>query len=64
MLKGIVGIELVELQIVGKVKLSQNRPEVDRQRVAAGLATGSPDEQAIAAAVARSADAVARSVGE
>ena len=54
MLRGIVGIELVDLEIVGKVKLSQNRPEGDRRRVAAGLAEGSPADQAVADAVARS----------
>jgi transcriptional regulator len=54
MVRGIVGIELVELELVGKLKLSQNRTEDDRRRVAAGLSTGSPAEQAIADAVAGS----------
>lgn len=55
MLRGIVGIELVDLQIVGKMKLSQNRPEVDQHRVAAALAAGSPDEQAVGRIMPRSA---------
>ena len=38
MLRGIVGIELVDIEIVGKSKLSQNRPREDQRRVAAGLA--------------------------
>lgn len=47
LVRGIVGIELVDLQIVGKLKLSQNRPEVDQQRVAAALTSGSAEEQAV-----------------
>jgi transcriptional regulator len=35
-LKGIVGLRLVISRIEGKVKMSQNRPEADRQGVAAG----------------------------
>jgi transcriptional regulator len=43
MLRAIVGIELVQLQIVGKHKLSQNRPVDDRIAVADGLdALGDP----------------------
>ena len=48
MLRGIVGIELLDLQMVGKLKLSQNRPEADQQRVAAGLAARSPGEREVA----------------
>src|SRR5260221_480976 len=33
MLRGIVGIEMVDLQIVGKRKLTKNRSDEDRQRV-------------------------------
>jgi transcriptional regulator len=36
-LKGIVGIEIEITRIEGKWKVSQNRPEADRQGVAAGL---------------------------
>jgi transcriptional regulator len=36
-LKGIVGIEIEISRIEGKWKVSQNRPEADRQGVAAGL---------------------------
>jgi transcriptional regulator len=54
MLRGIVGIELVDLQIAGKLKLSQNRPEVDQQRVTAELGKGSATERAVADAMARS----------
>lgn len=54
MLRGIVGIELVDIDIVGKIKLSQNRPLEDRRRVAAGLASRSPREQATAGEMAGS----------
>jgi len=37
LVRGIVGIELVDLQIVGKHKMSQNRSVEDRVAVAAGL---------------------------
>ena len=36
-LKGIVGVEIEITRIVGKWKVSQNRPEPDRKGVAAGL---------------------------
>ncbi|MCU1358846.1 MAG: transcriptional regulator [Ilumatobacteraceae bacterium] len=55
MVRGIVGIELTDLQIVGKVKLSQNRSIEDQQRVVAGLAVRSAGEQAIARAMKHSA---------
>jgi transcriptional regulator len=42
-LKGIVGIEIEISRIEGKWKASQNRPEADRQGVAAGLREGSGD---------------------
>lgn len=54
MLRGIIGIELVDLQIVGKAKLSQNRPEVDQQRVATALSAGSAGEQAVGRAMSGS----------
>jgi len=49
MLKAIVGIEIPIARLEGKWKLSQNRPEVDRLGVAAGLAAR---DDAMAAAVA------------
>jgi transcriptional regulator len=48
MLQGIVGFEIEITAITGKFKLSQNRPAVDRERVAAALASGSPGEQDVA----------------
>jgi transcriptional regulator len=53
MLKGIVGIELPIARLEGKWKMSQNRPPVDRARVAAGLAADG--EEAVAAIVAERA---------
>jgi transcriptional regulator len=51
MLKAIVGFELVIETLEGKWKMSQNRPEADRQGVVAGLARegGSADVAAIVA---------------
>src|SRR5262245_24845181 len=40
-IKGIVGVEIEILEIDGKWKVSQNRPEADRTRVAAALADAS-----------------------
>jgi transcriptional regulator len=37
MLRGFIGFELTITRLQGKVKMSQNRPEADRARVAAGL---------------------------
>jgi transcriptional regulator len=51
MLRGIVGIELTDLQVVGKSKMSQNRPVADQRQVAAGLDARSPGEQAVARAM-------------
>jgi transcriptional regulator len=51
MVRGVVGIELAELQIAGKAKLSQNRPVQDQQRVSEGLSTRTPDERAVADAM-------------
>ena len=38
MLRGIVGIELVDVRVEGKAKLSQNRSVADRTAVADGVA--------------------------
>jgi transcriptional regulator len=40
-IKGIVGVEIEILEIDGKWKVSQNRPEADRTRVAAALGNAS-----------------------
>lgn len=55
LLRAIVGIEIVDLRIEGKAKLSQNKGDVDRARVAHGLAGGSPAAQAVARAMQDSA---------
>jgi transcriptional regulator len=49
MLRGIVGFEIELTRLTGKFKLSQNRTPDDRQRVAAALGSGAPDEQGVAA---------------
>jgi len=51
LLRAIVGIELTEERWEGKRKLSQNRNEDDIAAVAADLATGTPAEQRVAAAM-------------
>lgn len=49
LLKGIVGLELPIARIEGKWKMSQNRPEVDRQGTLEGLeSTGDPADHAVA----------------
>ncbi len=48
-LKAIVGIELEVIEITGKAKLSQNRPEIDHDSVRDNLAQGSPSERNVAA---------------
>jgi transcriptional regulator len=48
MLRGIVGFELRITRLIGKFKLSQNRPGDDAQRVAQALAEGGETEQAVA----------------
>jgi transcriptional regulator len=54
MLRGIVGIEMRVESLVGKFKLSQNRPEADREGVVEGLAgLGHPDAAAMAGLVRR-----------
>ena len=49
MLKNIVGFRIPITRIDGKFKLSQNRPDPDRENVRRAHSTGSPDEQALAA---------------
>jgi transcriptional regulator len=49
MLHNIVGFRIPISRIEGKFKLSQNRPDADRHNVQAAHATGTPDEQALAA---------------
>jgi len=51
LVRGVVGIELVGVTFEGKAKLSQNKGEDDVARIAAGLAAGSPTDQAVAAAM-------------
>jgi len=53
MLKGIIGFRIPIARIEGKFKLSQNRPEIDRQNVRAAHASGDADQQALAAWMAR-----------
>lgn len=42
-LRGIIGLRMPITRIEGKRKMSQNRPEADRQGVADGLATSDRD---------------------
>jgi transcriptional regulator len=51
-MKGIIGIEIPIARIEGKWKVSQNRPEVDRAGVAAGLREGGEQSAVMAALVA------------
>jgi transcriptional regulator len=51
-MKGIVGVEIPVSRIEGKWKVSQNRPEVDRAGVVAGLRGGGEQAEAVAALVA------------
>jgi transcriptional regulator len=51
-MKGIVGVEIPIAKIEGKWKVSQNRPEVDRAGVVAGLRGGGEQAEAVAALVA------------
>lgn len=53
MLAGIVGFRIPITRIEGKFKLSQNRPEVDRRNVQVAHAAGDPDQQSLAAWMAR-----------
>lgn len=45
-LRGIVGIEITVSQLIGKWKVSQNRPEADRRGVHAGLIQDGEDDMA------------------
>ena len=49
MLAGIVGFRVPIARIEGKFKLSQNRPEADRNNVRAAHAAGTPSQQSLAA---------------
>jgi transcriptional regulator len=53
MLAGIVGFRIPIDRIEGKFKISQNRDEPERRNVRAAHATGTPDQQALAAWMAR-----------
>ncbi len=53
MLAGIVGFRIPISRIEGKFKLSQNRTEPERRNVHASQAAGTPDQQALAAWMAR-----------
>jgi len=53
MLAGIVGFRIPIARIEGKFKLSQNRAEGDRLNVRKAHAAGDPDQQALAAWMAR-----------
>lgn len=55
MLKAIVGVEIVLTSLVGKWKMSQNRPRADREGVVAGLAQWPGDETAAMAQAVRDA---------
>ena len=52
MIKGIVGVEIPIDRIEGKWKVSQNRPEVDRAGVVAGLRNGGQAAEAMSNLVA------------
>ena len=51
LLRGIVGIEVVDVRIEGKAKLSQNKDADDRHRIAEGLEPIGADERAVAGAM-------------
>jgi transcriptional regulator len=53
MLAGIVGFKIPIARIEGKFKISQNRDPEERRNVQAAHAAGTPDEQALAAWMAR-----------
>jgi transcriptional regulator len=53
MLAGIVGFRIPIARIEGKFKISQNRAPEERRNVQAAHTAGSPDEQALAAWMAR-----------
>ena len=51
MVRAIVGIELIDLRVAAKRKLSQNRDDTDRAGVVAALAEGTTGQRATAAAM-------------
>lgn len=53
MLAGITGFRIPIARIEGKFKLSQNRAEAERRNIHAAQSSGTPDEQALAAWMAR-----------
>ena len=53
MLAGIMGFRIPIARIEGKFKLSQNRPEGDRDNIRERQTAGSPDEQSLAAWMSR-----------
>lgn len=53
MLAGIVGFRIPIERIEGKFKISQNRAEAERRNVQTAQAAGTPDQQALAAWMAR-----------
>jgi transcriptional regulator len=53
MLAGITGFRILIDRIEGKFKISQNRNETERRNVQAAHAAGTPDQQALAAWMAR-----------
>jgi len=53
MLAGIVGFQIPIARIEGKFKISQNRDQAERLNIHAAHAVGSPDQQALAAWMAR-----------
>ena len=53
MLAGIVGFRIPIARIEGKFKISQNRAEAERRSVHAAHAAGTPDQQALAAWMAK-----------
>jgi transcriptional regulator len=53
MLAGIVGFRIPIARIEGKFKISQNRGDQERRNIQAAHASGTPDQQALAAWMAR-----------
>jgi transcriptional regulator len=61
MTKGIVAFELPVARLEGKLKLSQNRPTEDRERVSAALRQGNSDQRAVAHLMERTVEVSTRS---
>jgi transcriptional regulator len=53
MLAGVVGFRIPIARIEGKFKISQNRDQAERRNVQAAHSAGTPDQQALAAWMAR-----------